>query len=168
MSLIISMIAATDENNTLGKNGDLLWHLPDDFKRFKALTINHPIVMGRKTFETFPKLLPQRTHIIITRQKDYKAEGCIVVNNIEDALEIAKKSEGGAEEICIIGGGEIYKLALPYANKIELTLIHHKFEGADAFFPEFDKAEWDLTGEVYHPEDDKHPYDFTYLTYLRR
>ncbi len=164
---MISMIAAAGENNTLGKDSDLLWHLPDDFKRFKELTIGHPIVMGRKTFDTFPKLLPQRTHIIVTRQKDYRAEGCRVGHSVEEGIELAKEAPGN-EEICIIGGGEIYKQALVYADKIELTRIHHKFEGGDAFFPEFDLDEWDLVKEVYHPKDERHQYDFTYLTYKRK
>lgn len=164
---MISMIAAAGENNTLGKEGDLLWHLPDDFKRFKKLTSGHPIIMGRKTFDTFPKLLPDRTHIIITRQKDFEAEGCIVVNSMEKALEHAKKAKGH-EEIWIIGGGEIYALGLPIADKIELTRIHHKFEGGDAFFPEFDLKNWDLVAEHQHPTDEKHKQSFTYLTYRRK
>ncbi len=164
---MISMIAAAGENNTLGKDGDLLWHLPDDFKRFKKLTTGHPIVMGRKTFDTFPELLPNRTHIIVTRQKDFKADGCIVVNSIEQALDAAKQAEGN-DEICIIGGGQIYKLALPHADKIELTRIHHQFDGGDAFFPEFDLEKWELIEEEYHPADDRHKQDFTYLTYVRQ
>lgn len=164
---MITMVAAAGENNTLGKDSDLLWHLPDDFKRFKKLTLNHPIVMGRKTYDTFPKLLPQRTHIIVTRQQGYAAEGCLVAHSIEEGIALAKKADG-ADEICIIGGGEIYKLALPYADKIELTRIHHAFEGGDAFFPEFDLAEWELTEAVHHPVDERHRYDFSYLTYHRK
>ena len=157
------MIAAAAENNALGKDNDLVWHLPDDFKRFKKLTTGHHIIMGRKTFESFPKPLPNRTHIIITRNKDYKAEGAIVVHSLEQALEISKKSP----EIFIIGGGEIYKLALPEADKIELTRVHGSFE-ADAFFPEIDENNWKLISEEFHPKDEKHNYDFTYLTYVRR
>src|SRR5699024_3800468 len=164
---MISMIAVAGENNTLGKKGDLLWHLPDDFKRFKKLTSGHPIIMGRKTFDTFPELLPDRTHIIITRQKDYKAEGCIVVNSIEQAIKQAQKAKG-SEEIWIIGGGEVYTLGLPIADKIELTRIHHKFEGGDAFFPDFDLNQWDLVAEKHHPIDERHKQSFTYLTYRRK
>lgn len=158
----ITLIAAAAENNALGKNGDLLWHLPDDFKRFKKLTTGHCIIMGRKTFETFPKPLPNRTHIVITRQKNYKKEGCIVVHNLKDALNVSKDNA----ETFIIGGGEIYSLALPFANKIELTRVHESFE-ADAFFPELDLTKWKLIQEAYHPKDAHHKHDFTYLTYVR-
>lgn len=164
---MITMVAAAGENNTLGKDSDLLWHLPDDFKRFKKLTLNHPIVMGRKTYDTFPKLLPQRTHIIVTRQQDYTAEGCLIAHSIEEGIALAKKADGG-DEICIIGGGEIYKLALPYADKIELTRIHHKFEGGDAFFPKIDNSEWKLANKLFHRADQRHKHAFSYLTYIRQ
>lgn len=164
---MIAMIAAAGEDNTLGRKGELLWHLPDDFKRFKKLTSGHPIIMGRKTFDTFPELLPDRTHIIITRQKDFKAAGCHVVHNMDDALEVARKAKGN-DKIWIIGGGEIYSLGMPKSNFIELTRIHHKFEGGDAFFPEIDEKNWLLDKEVYHPKDEKHQQDFTYLTYIRK
>ena len=159
----ITMIAAAAENNALGKDKDLVWHLPDDFKRFKELTTGHHIIMGRKTFETFPKPLPKRTHVVITRQKDYKPEGAIVVHSLKDALEIAKDDS----QPFIIGGGEIYKMALPKADKIELTRVHGSFE-ADAFFPELDEGKWRLTRSSFHPEDEKHAYSFTYLTYERK
>ncbi len=164
MGTTITLIAAAAENNALGIENDLLWHLPDDFKRFKQLTSGHKIIMGRKTFETFPKPLPNRTHIIITRDKNYvpKFPGCIVVHSIEEALKLTEKDQVSF----IIGGGEIYKLGLPYANKIELTRIHTTFE-ADTFFPEIDKNQWKPVAELYHPKDDKHLYDFTYLTYVR-
>jgi dihydrofolate reductase len=158
-----TIIAAAGKNNELGKNNTLVWHLPDDFKRFKALTTDHYIIMGRKTFESFPKPLPNRTHVIITRQKNYNATGCIVVENIEKALEIAPKNQ----EIFIIGGGEIYNLAMPLADKIELTRVNANFE-ADTFFPEINLTEWKLTNEEFHPKDDKHQFDFTYQTYIRK
>ena len=159
---MITIIAAAGENNALGKNKDLVWHLPDDFKRFKQLTSGHAIIMGRKTFESFPGLLPYRTHIIITRRKNYKPEGCVVACSLEEALNHAKKDP----QPFIIGGGEIYRLAMPYTHKIELTRVHHSFE-ADTFFPEINEKEWKLTASVYHPKDEKHRYDFTYLTYVR-
>lgn len=164
---MITLVAAAGRDNALGKKGDLLWHLPDDFKHFKNVTLNHPIIMGRKTFDTFPKLLPKRTHIIITRQKDYKADGCSVVHSLGDALKKAEQAQGHGK-ICVIGGGQIYKLALPYADKIELTRIHAKFEEADTFFPAFDESEWKLTYKEFHPTDEKHKYAFTYLTYQRK
>ncbi|WP_047247578.1 dihydrofolate reductase [Maribacter thermophilus] len=158
------MIAAAAENNALGKDNDLLWHLPDDFKRFKRLTTGHKIIMGRKTFESFPKPLPNRTHIIITRDKNYKVDwdNCLVVNSLEDALEMISY-----EDAFIIGGGEIYKQGEQYSNVIELTRVHASFE-ADTFFPEIDQDIWKIVHEEYHPKDDKHKYDFTYITYKRK
>ncbi len=160
---MITMIAAAAENNALGKNNDLLWHLPDDFKRFKQITSGHYIIMGRKTFESFPKPLPNRTSVIITRQKYNAPEDCLVAKNLQEALSLCPKNQ----EIFIIGGGEIYKLALPFADKIELTRVHHSFE-ADAFFPELDLQEWKLQESVLHPADEKHQYPFTYETYIRK
>lgn len=159
---MITLIAAAAENNALGKNNEMLWHLPDDFKRFKQVTTGHHIIMGRKTFESFPKPLPNRTHIVISRQADYVKEGCIVVNSLEEAIQIAPKDQ----ETFVIGGGEIYALALPIADKIDLTRVHATFE-ADAFFPDFDASAWQLTTEEYHPKDEKHQYDFTFQTYIR-
>ena len=159
---VITMIAAAEENNALGKDNDLVWHLPDDFKRFKELTTGHHIIMGRKTFETFPKPLPNRTHIVITRKKDYQKEGAVVVHSLEKALELAKDDP----QPFIIGGGEIYKLAMPEADKIELTRVHGTFE-ADAFFPEIDEKKWTLVASKFHPKDERHNFPFTYLTYHR-
>ena len=159
---MIIMIAAVAENLALGKNNELVWHLPDDFKRFKQLTTNHYIIMGRKTFESFPKPLPNRTHVIITRQQDYTAEGCLVAANLADALAMIPKDEN----VFVIGGGEIYAMALPFTDVIELTKVHARFE-ADTFFPEIDSKQWNLVSEEYHPKDEKHLYDFTYETYHR-
>ena len=161
----ITMIAAAGEDNSIGKDNDLLWHLPDDFKRFKRLTSGHKIIMGRKTYESFPQPLPNRTHIIITRDKTYSAGDpeCIVVHSLEDALDLTEPDE----TIFIIGGGEIYALALEISDVIELTRVHGSFE-ADAFFPEIDLSKWELVREEYHPVDPKHAYPFTYLTYHRK
>ncbi|PCJ97472.1 MAG: diacylglycerol kinase [Flavobacteriaceae bacterium] len=159
------MIAAAGKNNELGKDNDLLWHLPDDFKRFKQLTTGHHIIMGRKTFESFPKPLPNRTHIIITRDKTYTTtfKDCIVVHSLESALKL---SENDTTPF-IIGGGEIYALGFAFAHKIELTRVHQDFE-SDTFFPVIDENNWALITEEYHPKDEKHKFDFTYLTYSRR
>jgi dihydrofolate reductase len=157
------IIAAAAQNNALGKNNDLVWHLPDDFKRFKALTSGHHIIMGRKTFESFPKPLPNRTHIVITRQKGYAPEGCIVVDSMEKAIAIAPKNE----DVFIIGGGEIYHLGLAFAHKIELTRVFDTFE-ADVFFPEINLEEWELVEEEFHAKDEKHQHDFSYQTYVRK
>lgn len=159
---MIILIAATSENNALGKNNELVWHLPDDFKRFKELTSGHHIIMGRKTFESFPKPLPNRTHVVISRQENYRPEGCIVVKSMQEALEICPKNE----DAFIIGGGEIYTLGLEFSDKIELTLVHEIFE-ADAFFPEINPLEWRLITTEFHPKDEKHLFDFSYQTYLR-
>lgn len=161
---MLTLIAAASENNALGKDNDLVWHLPDDFKRFKALTSGHYIIMGRKTFESFPKPLPNRTHVIITRQSDYEVpEGCIVVNSLSKAIEVCPENE----EVFIIGGGQIYKQSIEIADKIELTRVHTTVE-ADAFFPEIDEDIWEVIQSEYHPKDEKHKYDFTYLTFVKR
>ena len=160
---MITMIAAAAENNALGKDNDLVWHLPDDFKRFKKLTSGHHIIMGRKTFESFPKLLPDRTHVIITRKKDYSPENTIVVHSMEEALKVSKLDD----EAFIIGGGEIYKMGMEHADRIELTRVHGEFE-ADTHFPEIDESEWEIVKDQFHDKDEKHDYSFTYLTYERK
>jgi len=160
---MITIIAAAGEYNELGKDNDLVWHLPDDFKRFKQLTTGHHIIMGRKTFESFPKPLPNRTHIVITRNPDYKKEGAIITNSLESALEIAKNDN----EIFIIGGGEIYTLGLAFATKIELTRVHAKFD-VDTYFPVIPSEDWKITNEVFHDKDDCHHHAFTYQTFLKK
>ncbi|EHQ43194.1 dihydrofolate reductase [Myroides odoratus] len=161
---MITLIAAIAENKVLGKDNAIIWHLPDDFKHFKTLTSHHYIIMGRKTFESFPKPLPNRTHVIITRQQDYVVpEHCIVVHSLAEALTLTQKEE----EVFVIGGGEIYHQALDYADKLELTQIHASFEG-DAFFPEFSTSDWQLVKESYHPQDERHAYAFTFQTYTRK
>ena len=161
---MIIQIAATAENNALGKDNKLVWHLPNDFKRFKEITIGHTIILGRKTFESFPKPLPNRTHIIVSRQNNYQVpENCFVVNSIEKALEMAPKNEN----VFVIGGAEIYKQSLHLTDKIELTRVHTTCE-ADAFYPEIDQNQWKIVNEEFHPKDEKHNFDFTFITYLRK
>lgn len=157
------MIAAVAENNALGKNNDLLWHLPNDFKRFKEVTSGHHIIMGRKTFESFPKPLPNRTHVIITRQKDFQFEGCIVVSNLEKAIAACPKNEA----VYIIGGGEIYTQSISFADELDITRVHHSFD-ADVYFPEIDPEIWELTSETFNPKDEKHLFDYTFQTFVRR
>ncbi len=159
-----TLIAAAGENNELGRNNDLLWHLPDDFKRFKKITSHHFIIMGRKTFESFPNPLPTRVHIVITTNKNYGKEGAVVVHSLEEAIEKAASKK----DIFVIGGGEIFKLALDIADKIELTRVHATFDDADTFFPEFSKEEWKLISEEKHEKDAKHKYAFTYETWVRK
>ena len=160
---MITLIAAAGENNELGKDNDLVWHLPDDFKRFKQLTTGHHIIMGRKTWESFPKPLPKRTHIIITRNEAYNPEGAIVVHSIDEALLKASVDV----QPFVIGGGEIYALAMEIADKIELTRVHGSFD-ADAFFPVIDADVWELHTEVFHEKDERHAYSFTYETWIRK
>lgn len=159
----IIQIAAASENNALGKENKLLWHLPDDFKHFKELTTGHYIILGRKTFESFPKPLPNRTHIIITRNEKYQANGCIVVHSLEQAINQIPKNE----DVFIIGGAEIYHQSLYLSDRIELTRVHANFE-ADAFFPEIDKDVWQLVSSLYHPKDEKHLIDFTFQTFVKK
>lgn len=160
---MITIIAAAGEKNELGKENDLVWHLPDDFRRFKKLTTGHHILMGRKTLESFPKLLPDRTHVVITRDRTYHREGVIIVHSLQEALQKAEKDN----QPFIIGGGEIYKLGLPVTDRIELTRVHGTFD-ADTFFPEIDPDTWELVAKEKHTTDEKHAYSFTYLTYERK
>ncbi|MGY0393444.1 dihydrofolate reductase [Bizionia sp. KMM 8389] len=160
----ITIIVAAGENNAIGKDNQLIWHLSDDLKRFKNLTNGHHIIMGRKTFESFPKPLPNRTHIVITRQENYQApNGVIVVNNLEDAIDAAKSDQ----QPFIIGGGDIYKQAINLADKIEITRVHSDFE-ADTFFPEINLDNWQEVTKTKHQKDEKHAYDFSFITYIRR
>jgi dihydrofolate reductase len=160
---VITMIAAAGANNELGLNNELVWHLPDDFKRFKQLTTGHHIIMGRKTFESFPKPLPNRTHVVITRNKGYKKEGAVIVHSMKEAISITE----GDKQPFIIGGGEIYKMGLEFAQKIELTRVHGPFK-ADTFFPEIPRTGWNLASEEHHDKDDRHEFAFSYQTFLRK
>lgn len=161
----LTIIVAAGEDNAIGKDNSLIWHLSDDLKHFKSLTSGHHIIMGRKTFESFPKPLPNRTHIVITRQKDYKVpSGVIVVNNLEDALDAARSDK----QPFIIGGGEIYKQAIPLADKLEITRVHSTFENADTFFPEIDDSKWLEVSRKTHDADEKHAYSFSFITYFRK
>ncbi|MBI1286708.1 MAG: dihydrofolate reductase [Flavobacteriales bacterium] len=155
---MITIIVAADENNVIGKDNDLIWHLPDDLKFFKQKTSGHPIVMGRKTYESVGRPLPNRTNIIITRDKGFQAEGCVVVNALDEALSVAKD-----DEIFIVGGAEIYKQAFPITDRIYLTRVHGTFDG-DRFFPELGN-EWKEVESVLHPKDEKHVCAFTFKTY---
>ncbi len=160
----LTIIVAAAENDAIGKDNKLLWHLSDDLQHFKKLTSGHHIIMGRKTFESFPKPLPNRTHVVITRQNDYQVpQGVITVNTLEDALDIAKTDS----QPFIIGGGEIYKQALDFADKIEITRVHHEFE-ADTFFPKIDTTIWKEVNNVFHKKDSDHDYEFSFLTYKRK
>ena len=159
----LTLIVAASENNAIGKDNKLIWHLRDDLQRFKSLTSGHCIIMGRKTFESFPKPLPNRTHIVVTTQQKYKVpHGVIVVHNLDDAMDAAL----GDKHPYVIGGGEIYKQALPFAGKIELTRVHDTFE-ADTHFPELDLKDWREVQNIYHPKDEENDHAFSFVTYER-
>jgi dihydrofolate reductase len=162
----VSLIVAAAENGVIGKNNDLIWHLPNDMKFFKQTTTAHHVIMGRKNFESIPhkyRPLTDRTNIVITRQSGYKAKGCIIVNSVEAALNIAKNN--GDTEPFIIGGGQIYKLALEanLVDKIYLTKINHTFDG-DTFFPELVK-DWKEVERIDCKADEKHAHDYSFLTF---
>ncbi|HAP70125.1 MAG TPA: dihydrofolate reductase [Flavobacteriales bacterium] len=160
---MISIIVAASENNVIGKNNDLIWHLPNDLKFFKRMTSGHTIIMGRKTFESVGRPLPKRTNIIITRDTDFNPEGCVVVHSLEDALAEAAKTD---KNPFIVGGEQIYRLALPLTDVVYLTRVHHEFDG-DRYFPELGK-EWNEVENIPHSVDEKHSYAFTFKTYKRR
>ncbi len=160
---MVTIIAAIAENNALGKDNQLIWYLPADLKRFKKTTLNHVVIMGRKTFESLGKPLPNRTNIIITRDKNYIAEGCVVVNSIKEALEYAAKED---ENPFILGGAEIYKQVMSSTDKLDITFVHHKFE-ADVFFPEIDKTIWKETSRENFKADDKNKYDYSFVIFER-
>ena len=162
---ILSFLVAAAENNVIGKDNKLPWYLPNDLKYFKNLTWGMPVVMGRKTYESFGKPLRGRRNIVITRNKDWKGEGIDTVNSVENAIALAKES--AVKEIFIIGGGEIFKTTINKANRIYLTRIHHSFDG-DAFFPEINESEWLLIKERNCPADEKNAYAHSFQVWERK
>ena len=156
----VTLIAAASENNIIGKDNKLIWHLSDDLKHFKDLTKGHFVIMGRKTFESMPKALPNRTNVIITRKTDYKAKDAIVVNSLEKALKVAENDS----QPFIIGGGEIYKLSIDIADRVELTRVHTSIEG-DTLFPEINLEKWQEVKREKRLKDEKNEYDFSFLRY---
>jgi dihydrofolate reductase len=163
----ISMIAAMSKNRVIGRDNDLPWHLPDDFKFFKETTRGHHVLMGRKNFESLPhkfRPLPDRVNMILTRNEVLKIPGTLIFNSISEAIEHA--SGNNERELFIIGGGEIYQMALPFADKIYLTEIDAEIEG-DTFFPDFEAAEWKETSRNHHNKDDRHNYSFDFVVYER-
>ena len=161
------MIAAISQNGVIGKDNDLVWNLPDDMRFFMKTTTGHPVIMGRKNYESLPEKfrpLPNRTNIVITRNENYTAEGAEVVHSIEDALKATEKS--APKECFIIGGGEIYRIGLPYANRMYLTEIEGVYDG-DTFFPEYVKANWKEVSRKHHEKDDRHNVPFDFVIYER-
>ena len=161
----ISLIAALDRNFAIGKGNAMPWHLPDDLKRFKALTLGKTVLMGRKTAQSLGRALPKRRNLVLTRSGRVPFDGMQAVASIEDALRIA--SEDGGDELCVIGGGELYALALPLASRMHLTHVDAEVVDADAFFPAFDAGEWRLLGFEAHPADAAHAFAFEFVDYQR-
>jgi dihydrofolate reductase len=163
--MIISLIVAMDESRAIGMKGRIPWHLPDDLKRFKTLTMGHHIIMGRKTFESIGKPLPGRIMVVITRQQRFQAEDCHVVHSINEAIELAKDRE--ETETFIIGGGEVFEQSLDLADRIYLTIVHTHVQ-ATTFFPELDQNMWTEIECNYHPADQKHLFPFTFKTLIKK
>ena len=162
---MVSLIVAAAENNSIGKNNQLLWHLPNDLKFFKNSTWGMPVIMGRKTFESVNKPLPGRFNIVITRQTGWNAEGVIVAADLNDALK--KAAETNCKEAFIIGGGEIYTQGFEIAGKIYLTRVHAVLDG-DTFFPVINEAEWELTSNQELAADDKHSFAYSFQTWMKK
>lgn len=160
---MLTIIAAIANNNALGKDNDLIWHLPADLIRFKKTTTGHHIIMGRNTFESIGRPLPNRTTVIFTRNKDYKAEGCIVVNTLKEALKIAENDESPF----IIGGGQVYKEAIELADRLDITEVHYNFD-ADVYFPEIDNNTWQEDTRIYFEADEKNKYNYSFVSYLKK
>lgn len=160
---MINIVVAKASNNVIGAKNNLIWHLPNDLKHFKNITSGHPIIMGRKTFESLGRPLPNRTNIVITRDQNWNAEGVEVFNSLEKAISFAKTLD---ENIAIIGGGNIYKQAMEFTDILYITEVHHEFDG-DTYFPEIDAADWEETEREDHKKDEKHPYAYSFVTYKR-
>lgn len=159
---MLTIIAAIGKNRALGKDNQLIWHLPADLKRFKKVTTGHHVIMGRKTFESLGKPLPNRTTIIITRDMSYHANGCLTVNSLSDAIKAAKNDENPY----ILGGAEIYKQSMELADILDLTFVHHAFD-ADVFFPIIDKNIWKETFREDHTKDERNKFDYSFVKYER-
>lgn len=160
----LALIVAMSENGVIGHHNRLPWHLPADLRHFKRLTIGKPVIMGRKTYESIGKPLPERTNIIITHDNHFQATSCVVVNSIEAALKAATLTN--SEEIFIIGGAALYKQMLPLIQRIYLTMIHHIFAG-DAYFPELNSTEWEEKERITHEKDTANPYSYSFVVLER-
>ena len=161
--MTISLVVAASTNNVIGSDGGLPWHLPDDLRHFKRLTTGNPIVMGRRTFESIGRPLPNRRNIVMTRDPDYVAPGCDVVSSVREALDLLEDTD----EVMIIGGGQVYRDFLPHADRIYLTRVQADVEG-DTYFPDIDEAGWRLVSSEPHAADEKHAYAFDVMVFERR
>ncbi len=162
---VVKILVACDENRVIGKNNTLIWHLPADLKRFKELTTGQVIIMGRKTYESIGRPLPNRINIVITRQTGYQPEGVIIVHSLEEALLKAKSLHRG--DIYVVGGAEIYEQSMDLADEIELTQLHDIFDG-DAFFPIIDEQIWQMVSKERGVTDEKNPYQYSFVKYVRK
>ncbi|MEJ2237361.1 MAG: dihydrofolate reductase [Gemmatimonadales bacterium] len=160
--MIVSIVAAVAENGIIGRGDGLPWRLPADMRHFKQLTIGHAVVMGRKTFDTLPQPLSDRRNVVVTRDQSYQPTGADVVHSIEAALQLVS----GEEEVFIAGGGEVYKLALPYADRLYLTVVHAECDG-DTRFPDLNVDEWKLVESVRHEADERHATSYSFTLYER-
>lgn len=160
--MIVSCILAVSENGVIGRAGDLPWHLPADLRRFKALTMGHPIVMGRRTYESVGRLLPGRTTVVLSRDPGYEVEGAVMARSLDDALERLS----GEEEVFIVGGEAVFREALPRARRLHLTRVHARVEG-DVFFPEDELERWELRSDEPHPADEEHRHPYSFRVYER-
>ncbi|UNK58131.1 dihydrofolate reductase [Pseudoxanthomonas daejeonensis] len=161
----VSLVAALDRNRGIGRGNDLPWRLPDDLKRFKALTLGKPVLMGRRTAESLGRALPGRTNLVLTRGGSVPFDGMVAVASIEEAISLAQ--DEGAQELCVIGGGEVYALALPRADVLHLTEVDTVVADADTFFPAWDPAQWQALAREPHPADAKHAHAFQFVDYAR-
>ncbi len=163
--MIISAIVAMSQNRVIGKGNKIPWHLPADLKYFKKTTLNHHIILGRKCYESIGRPLPKRTNIIVTRNKKYEAEGCVIVSSIEEALEFSRSKDQA--EVFIAGGGQIYEQSMDLWDRLYLTEVSLEVEG-DVYFPELLDEQWIMTKEEAHTADEKNPYDYTFKLYERK
>ena len=161
--MTLSLVVAASSNNVIGRDGGLPWHLPDDLRQFKRLTTGKAVIMGRSTYESIGRPLPDRRNIVMTRNADYVADGCDVVSSVSEAMDAVE----GAEEVMIIGGGQVYRDFLPLADRIYLTRVQAEVEG-DTYFPEIDEAAWRLVSSEHHAADEKHRYAFDVMVFERR
>lgn len=164
--MTISLIVAIDNKFGIGKNNQLLWHLPNDLKYFKALTTNKTIVMGRNTYESIGKPLPNRTNVVVSRNTNYTAQGCVVVHSLADAIRYAQNNN--TPELMIIGGGQLYQQALPLCTTLYVTHVDTEVQGADVFLPAIDFTQWELINKTAYLPDDKHKYAYTFATYIKK
>ncbi|MGL6039278.1 MAG: dihydrofolate reductase [Soonwooa sp.] len=161
---MVSIVVAMGKNNAIGKDNQLLWHLPEDLKHFKNLTSGHPIIMGRKTYESIGRPLPNRTNIVVSRKENWFEEGILIVPSLKEALKHARKIDS---EVFVIGGGNIYSQTIDLVDKLEVTIVDGDME-ADTFFPKIDSKIWAETKKECHSKDEKNVFDYCFVTYERK